>query len=684
MAWTVAAMLLLAPMARAQNVTIYRDRFGVPSIVADRLPDAMFGLGYAMAQDNAEQMARNFKQARGRRGEVDGASQLLTDSFLRALGIEDRAIKAAAALAPEPALLVRRFCAGANRALAEQKASLPDWIESFTAVDVLSLAQLAQAAFPLQEISAQLLPGIGSNQFAVAPKRSATGHAILSIDPHLLWSGPLLWYEFAVYSPSFHFQGVTLSGLPFGTMGHTGYVAWSMTNNNPRLYDFVIVTPNPANPKQYSYHGEWRDFEEVSLEMRYRESGQLKTRRQTVRRTAWGPMAPLRAQAVRLAIPAIDTMLAQSLAMARARTGKEFREALKGRGLSMWNIVYADTGGHIGYQYNASLPRRSEKVDWTRPVAGADPATRWGDLWTLDALPHAQDPASGLLANANSSPWLTTLGSEISAAGWPAYVTSYGSTTRYERLAALLSGDRRVTLDAARAYATDTAVPYARAAVKSLEAALRGQEATAPTASADQAARVTARQGIPVLTAWNGRADVTAAGCALYLYWMRADPRMPDLARRAGRGEAWTGEQQAAAAQALIRGSTELLAGHGRLDTPWSAIHVSQRGEKTEPVSGLGYFAAGDSTATVTPNFGPFKAGRIVCTGGSSFRMIVDLDPKGIRAWSALPYGNSQDPRNPHFADQQAMFGRGEYKVAAFGLPAVQKSAVQRVTLRAE
>src|SRR5438552_3584407 len=88
----LAAWLLVHAVAvpAQQPVSIYRDRYGVPSVAADRLQDAMYGLGYAMAQDNAEQMARNFKQARGRRAEVDGPSALLTDTFLRSLGFEER------------------------------------------------------------------------------------------------------------------------------------------------------------------------------------------------------------------------------------------------------------------------------------------------------------------------------------------------------------------------------------------------------------------------------------------------------------------------------------------------------------------------------------------------------------------------------------------------------------------
>src|SRR5262249_7740004 len=116
-----ALFFLLAPTLCAAQITIYRDRYGVPSIVAGKLADAVYGLGYAMAQDNAERMALNFKQARGRMAEVEGKNGLLADGFLRALGIEEMAEKRAQSLSGEQAVLLRAFCDGANRALAEQK-----------------------------------------------------------------------------------------------------------------------------------------------------------------------------------------------------------------------------------------------------------------------------------------------------------------------------------------------------------------------------------------------------------------------------------------------------------------------------------------------------------------------------------------------------------------------------------
>jgi len=667
----VALLLIAFPIVKARaQVTIYRDSYGLPSVAASKLADSVYGLGYAMALDNAEYMARNYKQARGRSAEIEGKSKLLEDGFLQSLGLEEAAVRKAATLNGELATLIKSFCSGANRALAEQRSHLPNWIEPFTPTDVLALAQLANCAFPLEDIADELFGGIGSNQFAVGAKRSADGHAILSADPHLLWSGPLLWYEFSFYSKDIRFHGITLDGLPFGVMGHTDRVAWCMTNNDPRLWGLFSVKTSAEHPGQYNYHGEWKDFETVKLVLKYRENGELKTQQQTVKRTAWGPMVPFRAQALHLSTVDEWDELDESLRMARAQNLTQFRSALALRGISMWNIVYADVLGSIGYQYNARVPRRDDMFDWTKPVDGSDPRTKWGDLWTLDDLPHIENPSSSLLVNANSTPWLTPQNDQMKPNSWPGYVTTYGPTTRYERLSEMLSTDRKVSIENAMAYATDTQTPYARKAISALPRRTTGAGATAY------------QEAIGVLRGWSGRADIDARGCALYLYWMLAGKQNSTLARKAASGEKWTRNEMDAAVSTLLTAAETMKTQYGRIDVPWGEVHLSRRGDKTVPVSGIGYFLPGDKTASVTPNFGPLQNGRITCTGGSSFRMIVDLDPKGVRSWSILPYGVSQDPGSRHYADQMELFGRGEYKDTLFGINRIKKEAISREVLQ--
>jgi len=361
-----------------------------------------------------------------------------------------------------------------------------------------------------------------------------------------------------------------------------------------------------------------------------------------------------------------------------AKDARQLREVLRPRGFSMWNIAYADTKGNIGYQYNARVPKRDESFDWTRPVPGDDPKTKWGALWTQDALPHVENPKSGLLVNCNSAPALTPLGDEIPDGKWPRDVTSYGRTTRYDRLSSLLQKDPHITVEAAKRYATDTLVPEALNSVRALNRA-------AMQAKSNGTEDPDIKAALAVLQVWDGRADLNARGCGLYLYWFRGgNKESAALAEKAGRGEAWSDAESASALALLKTAAQEMRRRHGRLDVLWGEIHVSERGGQTAPVTGFAYvFGNGqDRIATVTPNFGPFKDGKIVCNGGSSFRMIVHLDPKGVRSWSLLPYGDSQDPQNPHYADQQKMFGRGEYRDTVFGLARIRKQAASQQTLR--
>lgn len=652
------ATLALALLTAQSEIKIYRDLYGVPSIVASSYVDACYGLGYASVEDHGERMALNFKQARGRMGEVLGKGQLLTDGFLRSLGIEELARAKARARGPYRAPF-EAFLAGANKALEDRKANLPAWIEPFDLVDLFSLAQLVNAAFPLQEVAGKLMPGSGSNQFAVAPSRSATGAPILSMDPHLPWNGPVTWYEYAIYTPEVTFRGITVPGLPAPVMGHNRKVAWCMTNNDPDLYDFFIVKPNPDNPRQYSYHGEWRNFEDTEVELRYLEDGEMKTQTQRVRRTAWGPMVPLRPQALYLSMLGSWEMLATSDGLVRSSNVEDARRALALLGLSMWNVVAADTAGGILYQYNARVNRRDPSFDWSKPIDGADPRTRLGELIPANDLPNAKNPSSGLLVNCNSAPWLTTLGDEISRE-WPAYVTTYGHTSRYDILSALLAADRKITLDEAKAYAVDTKVPYATEAIAALEDTRHASPA------------------VDVLRRWSRRADISSRGCALYAYWAR-DKEAAPLIRQAASGKSWTPEQAATAIRTLDAAAEKLKKDHGALSVEWGDVHRMSRGGWSVPVLGWGYVVGGD--AAVAPNSGPFKDGVFQCDFGSSWRMIVSLEASEIRSWSALPYGNSSDAKNPHYADQMALFGRGQYKEAPFGIEAARRAARRTTVL---
>jgi len=660
---------LTSPISnRAGDITVYEDSFGVPSIVAGSTDEAVYAMGFLEAREFAQRMALNYKLARGRLAEALGRGSLLQDGFIRGLGLEDRAADVAAHLSGESKSLVDSFVAGANKALADQQNRLPKWVEPFTDTDAIALVMFIQAAFPLLDLSAHLSPGAGSNQFALAPSHSSTHHPILSMDPHLNWDGGdggIVWQEFAIYTPAIHFRGVAIPGLPLGVMGHNDRVAWSMTNNDPQLYTIYTVKTNPENGNQYSYHGAWRDFKSRKVDTRYLDNGELKTSSMNLRLTDWGPMIPFSNRAVRLAVPDPIVTLRQGLQMMEAKNGAEFRTALKLRGISMWNYVYADVEGNIGYQYNAAVPKRDPSIDWDRAVAGEDPKTEWGEIWSLDDLPHAENPASGILVNCNSSPKLTTLGGEI-AGEWPKYVTSYGPTTRWEMLSALLKAGKRVSPDRAKEIATDCTVPYASQTI-------------------DQLARfVDVGNAVDVLKKWDRKATVDSIGCVLYTYWLREGKINAALSSAAGAGQSWTAEQGAEAKSSLEAAAQKMIAEQGSLLARWGGIQFMQRGTVKTPVQGFGYVVPGSGLAAISPasaGANTLKDGRSHATFGSSFRMIVSLDPRGIQSWSVLPYGNSNDPESPHYADQMDLYAVGKYKSTYFGLADAKKHAVKTYNL---
>jgi len=665
------ALLALQPSTYppARKAIVYEDKYGVPSICASNLKDAAYAIGYVEAKDRAVRMALNYKLARGRLAEVNGKSSLLQDGFLRSVGFEAKAEQKSAQMSGEVKDLVDSFVAGANRGLSEQKGKIPTWIEPFTSVDVLSFMQFVNAAFPLLDLSSKLMPGAGSNQFALAPLRTSTHHPILSMDPHLGWDGQdggIVWQELAIYTPDINFRGVVIPGLPSGTMGHTDRVAWSMTNNNPLLYTIYNVKTNPENRNQYSYHGNWRDYKTVKQEMRYVENGQLKSNVTTAKLTDWGPMVPFSSHSVRLAVPDPETSLKQSLMMLRARNCREFRDALKMRGVSMWNFVFADIAGNIGYQYNAAVPKRDESLDWTKTVAGEDPKTEWGELWNMDALPHAENPASGMLVNCNSSPNLTPLGNEINGI-WPRDVTTYGETTRREILSKLLKTSNRIDPKRAMEFATDCTVPYAKETIQQL------------------ARFALAGNAIDILTKWDGKAKVNSVGCVLYTYWMRQRRENDELSRLAGQGTAWTKEQGEEAIASLVFAIQQMTKEQGGLSTSWGNVQYMERGTVKEPVQGFGYVASWSGIAAVSPasaGTATLKNGKSHATFGSSFRMIVSLDPKGIQSWSVLPYGNSDVADSPHYVDQMNLYSLGKYKTTYFGIARAKSYSAKSYTIQ--
>ncbi len=108
-----------ANQAGTQKVTIYRDRNGVPHVVADTPENLYYGGGYALAQDRLAEFERSRRAALGRMAEID-PTFLDSDKRARLVAYTQAETQAMFdGLAPEHQRMLRAHLAGMNRAIDE-------------------------------------------------------------------------------------------------------------------------------------------------------------------------------------------------------------------------------------------------------------------------------------------------------------------------------------------------------------------------------------------------------------------------------------------------------------------------------------------------------------------------------------------------------------------------------------
>ncbi len=675
--FTLAALLIfpLIPLPHPalqalSEIRIVRDTYGVPHIYAASDEATLYGFGYAQAEDHLLDMLQNYLAAEGRMAEFFGRAHLNSDIKARAvLGYSDEELLSA--VDPETIRLVNAFAEGINRYIREYRQALPLWAQDFeaTAARVLRFAHYAMISRSLNAAFDELRQGSAastsalagrpalveaSNQWVIGSSRTADGAPIFLMDPHLPWSGMNRWYEAHLVGETLNVYGASFYGNPFIVMGHNGRVAWSMTRNAPDLADVFIEELHPSAPTRYRTETGWA---EMSMrEELFKVQGQGTVTRQIYyTRNGWvADLEPEQNRALVLALEGLDLWRSstQLPAMSRAGSIAEFKEALARQQLLLWNVMATDYQGNLFYVYNARLHRRSEawgRAEW-RP--GWDPEARWSsEIIPFDALPQIENPESDWMQNNNVMPWFVTEGLDFNPEDFPSYLVHRGAglNDRGQRASDVLSQAEGWTMADALALTIDTLVMAAEEYLPQIFAAY---EAAPPERKEALAS------AIEILKAWNRRADVDQAGMTLfYLWWHRpARERQEPLV-------------------ALKAAVSEMERLYSSIAVPWGEIHRIRRGKVDLPIAGE------QRPPTLWMASGTMDEQGVIYTDhGSSFTMVVRLAPR-VEAYSVVPYGTSEDPASPHYADQVLLKSRGELKRAWFYEDEVLAHARESYTL---
>lgn len=658
---------------------IFRDAQGVPHLRADSVDELARLQGRTVAHDRAWQIEWNRRRAEGRTAEIIGSAGLTFDRFARRAEIDAVARRCHENLDERTRSWVAAFADGVNAGLDEGAAGAyefeslgtrPGRWQPWTPLSVFAVQQLIFGGFAyklwrrhvsqrlgadvIDLLDSEIPDSIGSNAWAVAGHRTASGLPLVAGDPHRQADFPGVYQQVRLCCPDFDVFGFTFPGVPgVQHFAHAGEVAWAITNAMADYQDLFeerlersgerVTALGPDGPEPVQRRVEVIDVRDGAAE----QIEVLVTRRgPVIIDEEAGPTLSLRTPTM----VENDLGFGALLPLLHARTVDDVLAAMRSWVEPVNSGIVADRSGAVRHFVSGRVPVRDERnVDV--PVPAWD--TRYA--WTGDYAEMPVDVVDDLVVNGNDRASGGGLG-KFYAPGWRA-----GRVT--ERLLELPDGSADVT--AMEAIHGDVRLGAARLAQNILgRVQVRGP----------------AQLIKDEILAWDGQMRADSHGALLFAGWRAAmtdwiaqqtpflalrdpDP-LPavyaatmDLRTRIGvafdaicrNADKLDLDLQAGVVVALEAVATDQPAG------TWGEVH------RLAPLHGLSGLAddhvpplpdprlAGDGHCVRSTHSTPGVTHR--CSMASMARYVWDLADRANSRW-VVPFGASGKPGHPHHVDQ--------------------------------
>lgn len=688
-----AAALAAAPLLSASAPAapaagggeILWDSFGVPHVYARTEAGAFYGFGYAQAQSHGNLLLHMYGESRGRAAEYWGPAFENSDKWIVANDVPERARTWFRQQTPQMRADLDAFAAGINAYAAAHRDRLaPDVLQvlPLRGVDILQHAhRLMNYSYIASDRRVLADPNTneagGSNAWAVAPSRSASGKTMLLANPHLPWSPSMLtYYEAHLNAPGLHLYGATQVGLPVLRFGFNSELGFTNTVNTLLGYTSYRLTLAPGG---YMFDGKLLPFRTVAKSYKVRQSdGSLKTVVFQQRHAVQGPVfdLPDGKTTIALKVAGLDRpgVLQQYLDMGKATSWAQFEKALRTLQVPMFNIIYADRAGHILFLDNGILPRHDggDVAMWSKPVAGDTSKTLWSQVHSYDELPKVFDPASGYVQNTNDPPWVTTWPRVLDPRKFPAYVANVGPMSQRAQISnLLLSQGPKISFDDFVAKkVTTTSLMADRMLPELLAAAASSTDPEVRTAAA-------------LLSAWDHRFEPDAKGALLFETWaLLFAPN--NFTSQANYAIKWTlddplatprGLKDPTAAVAMLKAAvarTKEL--YGAVDRPYGEVSRFHIGDVSLPANG----GFGNTGVFRTITWGPMKNGERTPVAGETWVSMVEFGTP-MKAVGVMSYGNSSQPGSKHGNDQLRFLATKTFRTLWIERAEVEKNLEERV-----
>lgn len=639
------------------DVDILWDTWGVPHIFAQDAKSMFYAFGWAQMECHGDAILQLYGVSRGRAAEYWNERYLNSDRYIHSLGVPKRSRDWYQLQSPVFREYLDAFAEGMNAFANSHKDEISDgakMVLPITSEDILShLQRVVHMSFVGRGFFQQVERWgmAGSNAWAIAPSHSDGGHALLLTNPHLPWADSFLLFEAQLKTPEFDVYGASFIGLPLPAFAFNDHLGWSHTVNTVDGMDLYELTLKGTG---YQFDDSVRSFDEETVVLRVKKpDGGERKEQLIIRRSVHGPVVSMKegkALAVRLVGFDQPYLFEQYYDMMRATNLTEFEAAFKRMQQPVFNVLYADTDGHIMYLYGGLVPKRTQGDwnYWQGIIPGNTSTNLWNETLTYNELPRVVDPPSGWLQNSNDPPWSSTFPNVLKPEDYPVYLSDKGMSFRSQRSVRMLTEDSSISFEELIEYKHSTRLEMADRIVDELISAARKRGSDL------------AKQAADVLENWDRRVDTNSRGAVLFGAWV---PRVQNelFARQWDKNNPLTTPaglaDPAAAVAALEEAAESVINDFDSLNVSWGEIHRLRYGIKDYPANGgpdwLGTFRV---LFFVQDQDAKFRS-----TFGDSYVSVVEFsDP--IKAKALLSYGNASQPGSIHKGDQLELFSRKELR----------------------
>ena len=716
---------------RAQGITIIRDDWGVPHIYGKTDADVVFGLMYAQAEDDFNRVETNFINAQGRLAEAEGEKEIWRDLRMK-LFIDPADLKAKYDESPAwLKALMDAWADGLNYYLATHPNVKPRVITRFEPwmalsfsegsiggdIERVNLTQLESfyslspaqsragysATAPKRPAVAEaggspsgtktaradfgeasaggvepLVEPTGSNGVAVSGANTASGKAMLLINPHTSF---FFRHEAQMVSEEgLNAYGALTWGQFFIYQGFNDKAGWMHTSSSVDNIDEYLETVTKKADGSYTYRvgADEKPLVAKKIVVPYKSGTGMAQREFTTYRTHRGPIVRsigIKGEdkwvSVRLMEEPVKALI-QSYSRTKARTLDEYKKVMDLHTNSSNNTLYANASGDIAYFHSNFIPKRDARFDWTRPVDGSNPATEWNGVLSFDESPNVVNPKNGWVYNTNNYPFSAAgPANSPSQKAFPAYVDSGSENPRGVHAIKVLTGRKGLTLDT---FITDVAFDSFQPEFEIQIPLLLKAHAAAPASNPLKAKTAAA---IAVLKDWDYRWSAASVPQSVAVFygddlWTRVQPeaRKANVSVYEYMKSKATAEQRLASLAAAV---DKLTADFGKWQTPWGEINRFHRND------GAIVHKFDDSKPSTPVMFPSARYGSLASfgaraypgtkkwygTSGNSFVAVVEFGDR-VKAKAVTAGGLNSVPGSKHFNDQADRYATGNLRDVYF------------------